>query len=480
MGTTTAPQATEQVLSTLNRDGSRRWLHPRLSRGRFHRRRLAVAWGLIALFTAIPYLRMNGKPWILLDVPARRFTLFGATFLPTDGFLLMLLMVGILLTVFLLTAMFGRVWCGWACPQTVYMEFVYRPIERLTTGRSRFTRRLGLDRVGEGPRRALRYALYLLLSVYLAHTFLAYFVGVDRLRHWIGGSPFQHPAAFLVMAVTTLLMLLDFGYFREQVCLVACPYGRFQSVLLDRRSKIVGYDPGRGEPRAKPKERAAARPAGDCIDCGACVHTCPTGIDIREGLQMECVHCTQCIDACDAIMDRVGKPRGLIRYTSKAELAGEPRRMLRPRVVIYPAIIAIVFGLLAASLVEKEDADVTVLRGIGSPYAELPDGRISNQLRIKIVNRADAARSFTVSVPDEPALGIVAPENPLPLAAGESQTAPVFVQAPRSVFVDGRHDIVVRITDGAAFDERVPYRLLGPFGPAPAGDEPSEHRDREE
>lgn len=465
--TLVAPPAPERVLPTLNLDGTRRWLRPTLSPGRFHRRRRALAWALIAVFTAIPHLRVGGRPLVLLDVARRQFTLFGTTFLPTDTVLLMLLLVGIFLAIFLLTALCGRAWCGWACPQTVYMEFVYRPLERLVEGGRREQERL--DRSPLHPRRLLKHALFLLVSMVLAHTFLAYFVGVDRLRDWIGRSPLEHPAAFLVMAGATLLMLLDFGWFREQVCMVACPYGRFQSVLLDRRSLIVGYDARRGEPRGTYRRRREKpeAPWGDCIDCGACAATCPTGIDIRDGLQMECIHCTQCIDACDAVMDRTGRPRGLIRFTSVAGLAGEPRRLLRPRVVFYPLLLVLVWGALALALARRAPAEITVLRGPGSPFTVLPSGEVSNQVRVKVVNRTADDHRYRIDLVDAPGLRVVAPDNPLAVAAGGSATATVFVTAPPGAFPGGRRDVRFRVDDGAGFSTEARYRLLGPEGAAP-------------
>ncbi|MCL4865811.1 MAG: cytochrome c oxidase accessory protein CcoG, partial [Gemmatimonadales bacterium] len=347
-----------QGLSTLNEDGSRRWLRPKLSPGGFWRWRRVVAYGLMVLFFALPYLRIGGKPLVLLDIPRREFTFFGTTFLPTDTLLLMLLMVSIALGIFLLTALLGRVWCGWACPQTVYLEFLFRPIERWVEGGRSGSLQLDRERRHFAPRRLVKYAIYLVLALFLAHTFLAYFVGIEQLLQWVRRSPVEHPTSFLVMAGTTAMIFADFAWFREQTCIVACPYGRLQSVLLDRRSLIVGYDPNRGEPRMRGvKERAAT--AGDCIDCGACVLTCPTGIDIRDGLQMECIHCTQCADACDAIMDQVGTPRGLIRYTSQDALAGVPSPRLRPRVVLYPAVMAISLGLLIYNLGTQVDTDIT-------------------------------------------------------------------------------------------------------------------------
>jgi cytochrome c oxidase accessory protein FixG len=460
--TSNAPAAEERVLSTLNLDGTRRLIRPKLSKGRFYRRRLVTAWALIAAFILIPILRMGGKPLMLLDIPRREFTFFGATFLPTDTFLLMLLLFGIFVGIFLLTALLGRVWCGWACPQTVYMEYLYRPLERWIEGGR--ARQLALDARGPDARRFLKHLVFFALSAVLANTFLAYFVGWDRLISWMASSPAAHPAAFAVMLGTSLLMFLDFAWFREQTCIVACPYGRFQSVLLDRRSLIVGYDTDRGEPRA-PWRRGEERTAGDCIDCRLCVSTCPTGIDIRDGLQMECIACTQCIDACDEVMDRVGLARGLVRYTSQEQLAAGRQRVLRPRLVIYSAILAVAFGALAYSLGDQESADVTLLRGLGAPFQVLPSGEVSNQLRIKITNRSGADRSYSFEVADPAGLAMIAPENPLRVATGDDQMTAAFINAPPSAFAAGELTIVFRVCDGVDFDRSFDYRLLGPAGP---------------
>jgi len=449
---------TERVLPTLNEDGSRRWIRPKLSRGPWLRRRVIVGWALILLFTAIPYVKVRGKPLILLDVPHRQFTVFGTTFLPTDSMFLMLLLVGLFVGIFLITAIFGRVWCGWACPQTVYMELVYRPIERLFEGNR--AHQLRLDREGPDGRRILKNAVFVVVSIFLAHTFLAYFVGVTALFEWVTGPPGEHWAAFVLATAVAGLMFLDFGVLREQVCLVACPYGRFQSVLLDRRSLIVGYDATRGEPRGALRAGQAAR--GDCIDCAACVITCPTGIDIRGGLQMECIHCTQCMDACDVVMAKTGKPKGLIRYGSRDEFEGRPRRLLRPRVVIYPLIMLLVWGGLAYALSHRGSADVTVLRGIGAPYGVLPDGQISNQLRVKIVNRSPAPRRYTISIRRAADLTLVSPDNPIEVPAGASATASVFVMAQARAIPHGVREIEVGVADDAGFETETHYRLLGP------------------
>ncbi len=460
----------DQVLSTLNRDGSRRWLRPLVSRGRFLTARRVVAYALIALFVLLPFWKINGKPAILLDILKREFSLFGVTFLPTDTVLLALLLISSVLAIFLVTALLGRIWCGWACPQTVYMEFLYRPLERLFNGppnrQGRATK--------PGPlRTGLKYATYVLVSFLLANLFLAYFVGVDALKVWVTRSPLEHPTSFLVMAITTGLMLIDFCWFREQTCIVACPYGRLQSVLLDRHSLIISYDERRGEPRGKLSKSAsvelpvmsqsdAPSSRGDCVDCGLCVVTCPTGIDIRNGLQLECVACAQCIDACDAVMDKIGRPRGLIRYGSQAEMLREPRRLLRPRVILYPLILAGLLGALTFLLITKAPADISLLRGRGMPFAELADRRISNQLQVKITNRTrnEAEYSLSLVVPSDGELNVS--ENPMHVAAGATRTDGLAIIAPRTAFNHGRCEAIVRISDGHGFERDVRFTLVGP------------------
>jgi cytochrome c oxidase accessory protein FixG len=450
------PVPSQRVLPTLNNDGSRRWVRPKLYEGRFYKRRLWVGWGLIALFVLLPFARIGGKPVVLLDVPRREFVLFGTTFLPTDGVLLMLLMLSIFVSVFLISAILGRVWCGWACPQTVYMELVFRPIERLLEG-SR-GQQLKLDRDGPNRRRVLKLFIYGLLSIVVGNVFLAYFVGTDRLATWVTRSPFEHPAPFVIVLVTSALVFFDFAYFREQMCTVICPYARLQSVLLDKASLIVGYDAKRGEPRGNGRSKG-----GDCIDCKACVVACPTGIDIRNGLQLECIACTQCIDACDSVMDKVKKPRGLIRYAARSVFStGEPGRLLRPRVLVYSAFLVVLVGALLLTGRERTgSAEVTILRGIGAPFVEQGE-QIQNQLRIKIRNRAAEPRAFTLSLERAGESQLIAPENPVIVQPGEQVTAGAFVLSTPDVFERGVRDVQVVISDGSGFTKVLPYKLLGP------------------
>lgn len=501
----------ERVLSTLNRDGSRRWLLPRVSPGRFLTLRRWLAYALIALFAVLPFLHVHGRPAVLLNLAQREFTILGFTFLPTDTVLLALFLLAAIISIFLLTALLGRIWCGWACPQTVYLEFVYRPLERLIDGTLGRGGRPG--GTGAAWRRVVKFIVFFAVSAVVAHIFLAYFVGVEALARWVRQSPIEHPLPFLVMAGTTLLMLFDFGYFREQTCIVACPYGRLQAVLLDRQSLIINYDTKRGEPRGKARRasgeaRGAPGPAlqvtgrlspadvrapgpgplpvtamegpsqselrragvtgssGDCIDCHLCVATCPTGIDIRDGLQMECIGCAQCIDACDAVMQKIGRPRGLIRYGSQAALEGEPRKFVRPRVVLYPALLLILVAALITMFVTKQSTDVTLLRGYGRPFVELPDGLISNALRMKLTNRTVQSAVYAFSIVADAQVQLRTDENPVAIAAGESREVPLLLVAPRAAFTAGVRDVTVRVCDAHGFARDVKYRLLGPHSSA--------------
>lgn len=445
---------TDRVLSTLNQDGTRHYIRPKLAKGRFLTRRRVVGYALILLFVLLPRLRIDGNPALLIDLVSREIYVFGAMFRPSEGFTLALLGITIVIAVFLVTAMYGRVWCGWGCPQTVYLELVFRPVERWLEG--------SRGRRASTGRKVVKWVIYSAIAFALSNVFLAYFVGTDRLEQWVIGSPLDHPIGFGIVVVVAAAMLLDFGWFREQMCTIACPYGRLQSVMLDRQSLIVGYDTSRGEPRTMPKKKLPVV-GGDCVDCGACVAVCPTGIDIREGLQMECIGCAQCIDACDNVMDKLGRDRGLIRYTSQDELAGKPRKVWRIRTIAYPAMLLAAIAALTLSVTVRESTEVWIERIQGPAFVELPDGRISSQARIKLENMSGEERRYTLLLAESP--GAALRSNHIwTIKPKKSQEIPIFIDVPRDSFVDGKRRVWVRIHDSEGFERVVTLTLLGPTG----------------
>lgn len=458
-----------RVLPTLEADGSRRWLYPRLAKGRYWRARRWFAYFLMAVFTVVPFIKVDGKPMVLIDIAARRLTLLGHTFLPTDTILLALLAVSFGLVVFLTTAVWGRAWCGWACPQTVYMEFVFRPIERLFLGRAG----VGGKPAPNQPawRYVAMYAVYLLVALYLAHTFLSYFVGVDQLRVWVTRSPLEHPWGFFVVALATAAMMLNATWFREQMCLIACPYGRFQSVLIDRHSRTVRYDTARGEPRGKGGGRKVSLPLaatetgrtrGDCVDCTMCVQVCPTGIDIRDGVQFECINCTQCMDACDSVMEKLGKPRGLVRYASLAELQGQPSPIIRPRVLAYVGALTVLLSVLVYRATTMVNLDVLWVRNPGLPFVLTPEGLVQNTLRLQLTNRTEQPRTVSVQT-DDPAVR-VRPLERSSLAGWEKTQLPVHLLASREAFVGGKHRVELTVTTEDGVKVKRSVELFGPGG----------------
>jgi cytochrome c oxidase accessory protein FixG len=445
---------TERVLSTLNQDGTRHYIRPKLAHGRFLSRRRSVGFALIALFVLLPRLRIGGHPAFLIDVTTGDVHVLGLMFRPSEGFALALLGITIVIAVFLVTALFGRVWCGWGCPQTVYLELVFRPIERLLEG-SRGQR-------ASAWRKVVKWTSYAAVAFALSNVFLAYFVGTDRLEQWVFRSPLEHPVGFGIVISVAALMLCDFGWFREQLCTIACPYGRLQSVLLDRQSLIVGYDSTRGEPRTKPKKKLPVV-GGDCVDCSACVSVCPTGIDIRDGLQMECIGCAQCIDACDNVMDKLGRKSGLIRYTSQDELAGKPNRLLRLRTIVYPALLVIAAGALIWAIHSRESTEVAVERVQGASFVELPEGKISSQARIKLENTSDQERRYHFLLVESPGASLRS-EPMWTVKAHKSLEVSLFIDVPRESFVAGKRRVYLRIHDSSGYERVVTLTLLGPAG----------------
>lgn len=438
------------VLATMRDDGSRRWLRPKLSRGRYLTRRRAIGYPLIALFVALPFVRINGRPGLLIDLPRRKLDVFGGVFHATDTVLLMLFMLSVLLGVFFLTALAGRAWCGYACPQSVYMELVFRPLERLLEGRGFRNGSASSGRV------AVKLVVFAVLSVALGNVLVAYFVGSDALAHWIHGSPMAAPGPFVAMAVTSVLVFADFAWFREQMCTVACPYARLQSALTDPKSMVVRYDGQRGEPRMQPRARQGLAIVGDCVDCSACVATCPTGIDIRDGAQLECIGCAQCADACDAVMQKRGLPSGLVGYASLPWTS-----YMRPRLALYGVLLGASLMAFMALARRDRSLDVTVLATSGAPFVTMPDGRIGNTLRLKLVSHATAPRDLTLRMAtDEHTLAIT--ENPVRLAADEIRTVNLLVVSDPRSFAGGVSRTMIEVHEPNHPTRAAAVALAGP------------------
>jgi cytochrome c oxidase accessory protein FixG len=416
----------------LRPDGKHETIVPADVGGRFTRLRQLFFVLLIVIYVALPWLQINGRPAVFLDFPRRAFYLFGLTFNAQDTWLSFFLLSGIGFTLIVLTALWGRVWCGYACPQTVFLEGVYRRVERLIEGpknlrAARDKQALSLSRV---VRKTSKHIVFVLISLLVAHVFLSYFVSIPALLGMMRHAPAAHPEAFAWVLGMSALVHFNYVWFREQLCIVICPYGRLQSVLTDADTLVIGYDERRGEPRGKAKQEGV----GDCVDCGRCVAVCPTGIDIRNGLQLECVGCTACIDACDDIMDRLSRPRGLIRYDSQNGLTGAAKRVLRPRVYVYAALGAL--GLTVASLAisSREPFEANLLRASGLAFAIQPDGRVRNALELHIVNKQDHSVHFSVSAEpsDDLEYAVATPSIELPPMA--ERRVPLLVLAP----ADGR------------------------------------------
>jgi cytochrome c oxidase accessory protein FixG len=447
-------------LATTDEVGRRVYLYPADVKGRYRTWRDQVSLVLLAVFLLVPWIKIQGHPALLLDIPNRRFAILGLTFWAHETPLLFLVVSGAILSLFLVTAIWGRVWCGWACPQTVFVDAIFRRIERWTEGDSLARRRLDQQSwSGEKVfKKSVKWAAFATVSLAISHSFLAYFVGPEELGRMIQSSPAQSPTAFAVMSVMFGAVLFDFGWFREQFCTVVCPYGRFQSVLMDEQSRAVFYDTSRGEPRRGCT--VPGKPAGDCVNCYRCVQVCPTGIDIRRGLQMECIGCTACIDACDEVMSRLEKPRGLIRY-SKA-------KGLSPRTWIYGILLLGVASGLTAAIHTRKVVELNIIRAAETPYQELEGGRIVNHFKLDLANQSFEDTVVEFEIKDQ-RLKVVISNHANQLGAGQSERADLFIEAPKALFSEGRAITELHITAHRAGTKTLlqstfkEVRLVGPY-----------------
>ncbi len=455
----------EDLLYSLSADGTRKFMHPTVRTGRFWKRRLVLGWALVVLFLALPLVHVGGQPAVFLDLDARQFHLFGTTFHPTDNLLLVALGFGVIVTVFFVGSTYGRLWCGFACPQTVYLEFVFRPIEAWLEGGPANQRKLNAA-PWTGRKLAIKAAKWIvwtLVALLMASTFAAYFNGWRPMLHGLATDTVAWKGALFTILLLTVAIVFDFGWFRDQMCTIACPYGRLQNVLADPDTVVVAYDVKRGDPKVKLKDRLPGVLAGDCIACRACVNSCPTGVDIRRGLQSECIGVAQCVDACEEVMRKQGKPIGLIRFTSEVELQGGARRTWRPRNILYLALLAISWGTLIFMLLARGDALVEVVRGGREPYRLLPTGEVANQQRVRITNQTGETQRYTVEVVSPPGARLVISDSPVVVPPANLVTVNAVTTVPQSVFVDGQAPVKYRVKSEGGFEKDVEFLLLGPF-----------------
>lgn len=421
-------------LASVAPDGRRRWIYARQPAGRFYRARTAVSLVLLAFLFAAPFVRVNGLPLVLLDVIERRFALFGLMFWPQDFYLVVLIALAVLVTLALSTAAVGRVWCGWLCPQTVFMEMVFRRIEFLIEGSA--SRQMRRDR---GPwnadrlwRKTVKHAVFFGLSFVIANVFLAYVIGSEALFAIVTAPPGEHLAGLVTITLFSLVFYAVFARFREQACVLACPYGRVMSSLIDSHTITVTYDTTRGEPRGRLTRAEPEGPArGDCVDCYQCVTVCPTGIDIRNGVQLECVNCTACADACDDVMRRLQREPGLIRLTSHDAVRGGSRRWLLPRVKAYAVVWTLLVLGVGTLVAARPDVDVLILRQAGTLFETQANGEVVNLYTVQLFNRAGASRTLRITVrsPEGATITLLGPlERVAPHALQEGR---VIVSVPR-------------------------------------------------
>ena len=375
-------------ISTVTDEGKRVWIYPKKPSGRFYNARTIVSIFLLAFLFGAPFLKVNGHQFMLFNVIERKFILFGIPFGPHDFHLFGLAMIAIIVSIFLFTVVYGRIFCGWICPQTIFMEMVFRKIEYWIEGDANKQR--ALDKmpmnVEKFIKKTSKQIIFFIISFIIANFFLSYIIGMDQLIVIVTDPITAHLGGLFAITVFSGIFYWVFSYFREQACTIVCPYGRLQGVMLDQNSIVIAYDNVRGEPRGKIRKNKSRDDKGDCIDCNLCVDVCPTGIDIRHGTQLECVNCTACIDACDNVMDKINKPRGLIRYASKNEIDTQIRKIFTPRALGYTFVLILLLGLISFLLINRTEVELTILRTPGILFQEQPNNKISNLYDVKIIH----------------------------------------------------------------------------------------------
>lgn len=444
---------------------SRKKIYVKEVKGLFQRIRFFSLWGLMGMYFLFCWITIDGQPLIHFDIAAREFHLYGTTFYPRDFILLSGMLIISAFGLFFVTTLFGRVWCGYTCPQTVW-TFIFMWVEERIEG-SR-NQRIKLDKAPKSAhkviKKSLKHAAWLAIALATGLTFVGYFYPIRELLADLFTLQANGWAYFWV-AFFTAATYLNAGWLREQVCLYMCPYARFQSVMFDPDTRVVSYDPNRGEPRGGRKKGTppAELGLGDCIDCGQCVQVCPTGIDIRDGLQYECIGCALCIDACDEIMDKMDYPRGLIRYTTENELDGKPSKLMRPRTFGYGAVLLLMIGAIVFTLTDRVPAQFDVQRDRGALFSYNGEGRVENSYTLKIANMTEVPQTFRISVSGMETLRLVT-QDEVAVASGENRQLPAVVDVDPEVITTSNNTILFRLeslTDESLVIE-TESRFVGP------------------
>ncbi len=441
-------------LATTDKYGDRVYMYPAEAKGFWRKHRNWTQFVLVIFFLILPWIKIGGEQALLLSIPERRFAFFGLTLYAHDGPLIFFVLAIAVFGLAFVTTVWGRIWCGWACPQTVFIDGVFRRIETFIEGNH--IQRRQLD---EGPltatkvfKKTSKWTLYFLSSTMIAHSFVAYFVGAERLAQMSLRAPSENWVDFLIVFFITFVLLIDFGWFREQFCIIMCPYGRFQSVLMDKQSLAVMYDEKRGEPRKGSDAAKAEGKTGDCVNCHRCVMVCPTGIDIRRGIQMECINCTACIDACDEIMEKVHKPKGLIHYSSIALSEGKKKHLIDFRRIFYLTLISLAVVGLAYKLATRSPLRAEVLRVVGAPYRLLDgveQGMVINQFKMHLQNQTSVpmkVRFELVNDTPEVPLSVIEQAKDMTLQSGEIANHFLFVKFHQNLVKGmGQKEVPVKI-----------------------------------
>ena len=432
-------QAFRDSIATIDQKGKRKYIFPKKPKGALYNKRTLASVIYLIIFFSLPWIKINGEPFIMLNVLKRKFILFGQIFGPQDFFIFALGMLTFIVFIIVFTVIFGRVFCGWACPQTIFMEMVFRKVEYWIEGD--FMKQQQLKAMPWNGlkirKRATKITVFYLISFVIANYFMAYLISMDEVLRYVHEGIPAHAATFLSLIIFTTIFFFVYYWFREQVCIVVCPYGRLQGVLLDKNSIVVAYDYVRGEPRGKKSESNAT---GDCIDCKACVRVCPTGIDIRHGTQLECINCTACIDACDEIMEHIDRPTKLIRMASENNIAKKEKLRLTTRIKAYSVVLLLIVSALVAMLATREAVDITILRTQGMVFQQLSNGYIGNLYTARMFNKTHKEIDVELSIP--PSEGSIEILGKQPLIAKESYAVITFLVKKKADQINKRRTAV--------------------------------------